>query len=782
MVSVFELMLVAVSVIFIVTLIGKNAIKSWNCVSVEVLAVPASGKALLGRNDFRTVLLAKAEKENLIPVWQTLPLIPVNWATAPAVVPKPEDDTEDPIDPAPTEPASQPATRVGDTARAARLLNHVNANCFHYSMRIWVSLDPLQRRLLLQSILGSSVNLAGDEVVGVVGNLLALTWNGTLPDWIDRQGKPIAPAESITTLPTRGVFAEAHLGHCNAAEQRDVTRLWNFDELPVSLLPNIEGLTPGPKGTAPSIAQPTLPQGILNIVGAPAAPDPTGLANALQVLRTPEIFRNMSGLAQVSTLLGQLIESAQAPSLNPVSPGEKAAKDKQIQQLGQAKAAVDGALQGGGGALAGSAARPTPTQTFDNLTVGRQVAARADELGWDGDTSSRITRDIVSGNGPNSPLGMLADMVMGGLSSEERGAAAVIRAFPGLDPAITEPAARACCTIFPGGMAGFGMTQYLDPFGLGEHSFGSSGILTRDIVGQVYTARGGFVDLGHVRDLADMARYLASRAFAWRLPARANGGIVEERVALRREGGTRTLILTRMVDGCVECASLVGARAAYDLAIWHEIVTWFTNVRYSSFSPEDNFSNLLGSLLGARATATRGKNYNEAMTALLDDWLETLQAQPASTARSAIQQLNGLWFVDNDVTPAYLGGNQDGLLLRRHVQPLPTVTPWLVTDLNGQSFTYSDPIAGVHQRTIAFELGNPAPAPFVLRLPQTGPQGEVITDHYTIEIDVDTRVVPVSVLPTGRTLVRSADLPGIVAQVRALILAQYARGDQPSAP
>lgn len=758
-----------------------NAADAWNVVSVEVQAVPASGKALLGRNDFTTVLLAKAE--NLEPVWQTLPRIPVNWATPQPVVTETDDETEEPISPIPQAPASQPATKEGDTARAAILLNHINANRFHYSMKIWASLDPSERRLLLHFMLGSSVHLVGDEVHGIVGNLLALSWNGTLPDWIDQQGNPIASAESITTLPTRGVFAEAHLGHCNAAEERDVTRLWNFDELPVSLLPNIEGLTPGPKGTAPSIAQPSLPQGILNIVGAPAEPDPTGMANALQLLRTPEIFRNMSGLAQVSTLLGQLIESAQAPSLNPESASEKAAKVKQIQQLGQAKAAVDSALQGGGGVLAGSAARPSAMQTFDNLTVGRQVASKADELGWDGNTRSLVTRDIVSGGGSSSPLGMLTDMVMGALPSEEGGAAAVIRAFPGLDPAITEPASRTCCAIFPGGVAGFGMTQYLDPFGLGEHSYGSSGIFPRDTVGQVYTARGGFVDLGHVRDLADTARYLASRAFAWRLPARENGRIVEERVALRSEGGTRTLILIKMVDGCVECASLVGARAAYDLAIWHEIVTWFTNVRYSSFSPEDNFSNLLGSLLGATATATRGKNYNEAMTALLDDWLETLQAQPGSTARSAIEQLNGLWFVDDDLAPALLGGgNQTGLLMRRHVRPLPTVTPWLVTDLNGQTFTYSDPVAGVHQTTIAFELGNTAPVPFVLRLPETGPQGEVITDHYTIEIDVDTRVVPVSVLPAGRTRIRSADLPSIVDQVRALIVAQNPRGDQSSAP
>lgn len=717
----------------------------------------------------------------------------------------------------------------------ADVLDHLEQNALYYSSAIWRSLDSATITTML-----STYEFGGRPLIEVIdpvplsmsGNYLIFRLYGEEngKDWQAFLAKhdlvnPV-PKEDWVPLPSGGVFAEAVLGRSNSAEKLDITRFWNWQDSPIPILPpEINPLTAGGKDNPPTTGTGALEGSIVNIVNPPSLPDPAGLAPLYSAIANGNMFRDMSGMAQTAALAQAALQAAQAGASDATSAAGQAQQvaATQLTEFLKLAAQVAMAAMGGGGAVGGLGAiggssggsKPgvsnTPSNAGALINHGKAMDAASDHgrglssnssgsgggpNGDDqhvssGDDSSASSGEsdafgvALNGGGFRSPLGMLATTVMGAQPSQKVEATGVIRAFPGLDPAITEPASRTCCAIFPGGVASIGMTQYLDTFDLGEHSYGSSGIFPRDTVGQVYTARGGFVDLGHVRDLADTARFLASRAFAWRLPARENGRIVEERVALRREGGTRTLILTRQVDGCVECASLVGARAAYDLAIWHEIVTWFTNVRYSSFSPEDNFSNLLGSLLGAMATATRGKSYNEAMTALLDDWLETLQAQPGSTARNAIQQLNGLWFVDDDLAPALQGGNdgnERGLLMRRHVQPLPTVTPWLVTDLNGQSFTYSDPVAGVHQTTIAFELGNAAPAPYVLRLPQTGPRGEVITDHYTIEIDVDTRVVPASVLPSGRTRIRSDDLPTIVDQVRALILAQYPRGDQPSAP
>lgn len=678
---------------------------------------------------------------------------------------------------------------------------HLRANAMHYTMALLRLADPSLLGVLLGTLKAGGRSLLGqvDPVpMATVGNYLVFRWPAMrASEWwtalrrarglVEKQGEHvIGRREALVPVASGGVFAEAVLGRFNSAEKLDLTRFWNWQDSPMPLVPpEIVPLQAGIRETATPLAPGQLGSTNLQQQAAPNLRDTSGdaLSKAIEAASKGDSFRDMSGMnkllesgGQAMTLAAQGAQEFMKTAMANVSAyGARVNQGKKMDEEARtnASAARGGPPDTGRGQGSGASQGGNAGQSPARGAAGTDSAS----------TSSESEAFFGPGGGAKSPPGMLAEMVMGALPAGERGAPEVIRAYPGLDAAITEPASRTCCAIFPGGVVGLGLTQYLDPFGLGEHSYGSSGIFPRDTVGQVYTARGGFVDLGHVRDLADTARYLASRAFAWRLPTRASGRIEEERVALRREGGSRTLILTRMVDGCVECASLVGARAAYDLAIWHEIVTWFTAVRYSAFSPEDNFSNLLGALLGATAAATRGKNYNEAMTTLLDDWLEMLQAQPGSTARSAIQQLNGLWFVDDDLAPALLGGSQhQNLLLRRHVQPLPTVTPWLVTDLNGQSFSYADPVAGVHQTTITFELGNAAPEPFVLRLPETGPRGEVISDHYTIEIDVDTRVVPVSILPAGRTLIRSDDLPDIVAQVRTLILARYPRGDQALAP
>src|SRR5690606_17518508 len=40
-------------------------------------------------------------------------------------------------------------------------------------------------------------------------------------------------SERLITLPTRGVFAEGKLGHCNISEEIDNTRFWKWEEHPI---------------------------------------------------------------------------------------------------------------------------------------------------------------------------------------------------------------------------------------------------------------------------------------------------------------------------------------------------------------------------------------------------------------------------------------------------------------------------------------------------------------------------------------------------------------------
>lgn len=120
-----------------------------------------------------------------------------------------------------------------------------------------------------------------------------------------------AKAEKLITLPTRGVFAEGKLGHCNISEEIDNTRFWKWEEHPIPVeAPGISPVTPvTPQPQQTNIAPTPFPSSLVNIVNPSAAPDPTGLGEALKLLATPNIFRDMSGRAEVADLLKKLSDN-----------------------------------------------------------------------------------------------------------------------------------------------------------------------------------------------------------------------------------------------------------------------------------------------------------------------------------------------------------------------------------------------------------------------------------------------------------------------------------------
>jgi hypothetical protein len=120
-----------------------------------------------------------------------------------------------------------------------------------------------------------------------------------------------AKSEKLITLPTRGVFAEGKLGHCNISEEIDNTRYWKWEEHPIPFeAPGINPVTPvTPQPQQTNITPTTFPTSLVNIVNPSPAPDPTGLSDALKVLSAPNIFRDMSGRAEVADLLKKLSDN-----------------------------------------------------------------------------------------------------------------------------------------------------------------------------------------------------------------------------------------------------------------------------------------------------------------------------------------------------------------------------------------------------------------------------------------------------------------------------------------
>jgi len=198
-------------------------------------------------------------------------------------------------------------------------------------------------------------------------------------------------AEKLITLPTRGVFAEGKLGHCNISEEIDNTRFWKWEEHPIPFeAPDINPVTPvTPQPQQTNITPTAFPSSLVNIVNPSAAPDPSGLAAALTLLGTPNIFRDMSGQQEVADLLKKLSD-------NTISIAEAANKARAI----QSKSGGGGGSAGGtsstiGGGSNGSEVprlRPNqPSNANQDLHDAQHIFRRAQEQGL---MTPEVSRDM----------------------------------------------------------------------------------------------------------------------------------------------------------------------------------------------------------------------------------------------------------------------------------------------------------------------------------------------------------------------------------------------------
>ncbi|MFN0199926.1 MAG: hypothetical protein ACKVTZ_00310 [Bacteroidia bacterium] len=155
-----------------------------------------------------------------------------------------------------------------------------------------------------------------NRLIGIVGNCLVmpvargyqLDPTYTIP--LDENGKakatlldhyqPLTPIPPYrVSVPTRGVFAEAVQGACNACEKIDDTRFWKWEEHPIDEPTAINPInTPTPVVTNPNLTAKDFASPMINIQNAPNAPDPQGLGLAANLLSTKGLFDNITGLDQ----------------------------------------------------------------------------------------------------------------------------------------------------------------------------------------------------------------------------------------------------------------------------------------------------------------------------------------------------------------------------------------------------------------------------------------------------------------------------------------------------
>ena len=172
----------------------------------------------------------------------------------------------------------------------------------------------------------------------------------------------------------------------------------------------------------------------------------------------------------------------------------------------------------------------------------------------------------------------------------------------------------------------------------------------------VYTAKAGYIDIGHLRESADRARYVFEVCYENILKTDIlfSYEVIEPdiyHVSIKYPDNWGQLADDQKQKIAREVAIELGQRYAQFSLIWHESITWygyasagFLSEKPSSFSWEDGYSDLLGTKLGAMALRENTKSYDEAMTELTVKELKKLDPQSVAIAKRATNLIKGKWY------------------------------------------------------------------------------------------------------------------------------------------
>lgn len=195
---------------------------------------------------------------------------------------------------------------------------------------------------------------------------------------------------------------------------------------------------------------------------------------------------------------------------------------------------------------------------------------------------------------------------------------------------------------------------------LGKHHYNDSALgavkniagLSEEKNGLIYSHRGGFIDIAHVRDTADNTFYLFTRIYPhlgreWRL-------FYSEELGVRR---IQLKAFSPPVSsaGRYTLAAWLAGHLAFELAQWHEVAQWYGfqsvagfSEEISAFSPEDLYSNLLGARLAINVilegNAGSKEEYNAAMEKALRSTLIRLEAVSEAETERQFHDVDGDWW------------------------------------------------------------------------------------------------------------------------------------------
>jgi len=229
----------------------------------------------------------------------------------------------------PESPDEKRNLRKEDAYLVYKLIEHLNGNIEYYNKTVWYNLDPDRRYMLLDGFdiqtfndfglpIGrrSLASVVKNELVTITGNSLVLPvaagYRVSQSYLVEQSGdgaevvslldhyQPVTPIQPYRiSVPTRGVFAEAVQGACNACEKIETDRLQDWNRFPNTDEPTaISPVTPPtPVVTDWKAAFKDFATPMVNIQNAPAAPAPgAGLAGLSDLLGKAGIFKDITGL------------------------------------------------------------------------------------------------------------------------------------------------------------------------------------------------------------------------------------------------------------------------------------------------------------------------------------------------------------------------------------------------------------------------------------------------------------------------------------------------------
>ena len=229
--------------------------------------------------------------------------------------------------------------------------------------------------------------------------------------------------------------------------------------------------------------------------------------------------------------------------------------------------------------------------------------------------------------------------------------------------------------------------------------------------GILYTKRGGFIDFGHVRDIIDWTAYLYNLG----KKSQQEGEVF---IHLGFEAGAKSLVMKIPASEKEEDLLRIAGRIAYDLSIWHEITSWFgasavplVSEKFSSFSVEDAYSNLLGSKIATEAIKSE-LPFEQAVTEIIQRTLTELEVVPTKEeSYKAMEDVREIWWTRKKRLP------NNKVMIQRQLAAYPAISPMLVP--------------GRESKTAA---------PLRLSVAETTQDGIPISEFYTFRITKNNKI------------------------------------------